>query len=268
MDSGWTWDDSIFAGTARYYEQGRLPYAPGLADAFTDSLGADGTGRLLDVGCGPGRIALLVAERYRDVVGLDADANMLAEARRLAAERALVNATFVCGRAEHLPLDLGAFDAITFGASFHWMERARVASIVREMLVAGGRIVHVDVDRTEADTSSDRYPAVPQAAIDRLVRGYLGEGRRAGRSVGFVSPGDEDDVWRAPDSSARWSSVYGTDGFSTARSTTSSPGRCRCPTPPRTCSTPDWTTSCAICARSWPPRRRTGCSTSTCRTRS
>lgn len=64
------------------------------------------------------------------------------------------------------------------------------------MLAAGGRVVHADVDRTEADTGSDRYPGPPQAAIDRLVRSYLGQGRRAGRSVGFVSPSDEDTVWR------------------------------------------------------------------------
>ncbi len=30
----WSWDESLFAGAAGYYEQGRLPYAPGLADAF------------------------------------------------------------------------------------------------------------------------------------------------------------------------------------------------------------------------------------------
>ncbi|HLH59561.1 MAG TPA: hypothetical protein VKV33_10470, partial [Streptosporangiaceae bacterium] len=50
----WSWDESLFAGTARYYEQGRLPYAPGLADVFARSLALDGRGRLLDVGCGPG----------------------------------------------------------------------------------------------------------------------------------------------------------------------------------------------------------------------
>ena len=44
----WSWDESLFAGTARYYEQGRTPYAPGLADAFARSLALDGQGRLLD----------------------------------------------------------------------------------------------------------------------------------------------------------------------------------------------------------------------------
>jgi hypothetical protein len=54
----WSWDGSLFAGAAEYYEQGRLPYAPGLADVLARSLTLDGQGRLLDVGCGPGTVAL------------------------------------------------------------------------------------------------------------------------------------------------------------------------------------------------------------------
>ncbi|HEV3382858.1 MAG TPA: hypothetical protein VG142_17985 [Trebonia sp.] len=34
----WNWDESLFAGAAGYYERGRVPYAPGLADAFASSL--------------------------------------------------------------------------------------------------------------------------------------------------------------------------------------------------------------------------------------
>ena len=73
----WRWDESLFAGAARYYEQGRLPYAPGLADAVARSLGLDGRGRLLDVGCGPGTVALRLASLFEAVVGLDPDADML-----------------------------------------------------------------------------------------------------------------------------------------------------------------------------------------------
>lgn len=196
MSTEWTWDDSLFAGAARYYEQGRLPYAPGLADTFARVLGADGSGRLLDVGCGPGSIALRLAPWYRDVVGLDSDAGMVAEAQRLAAQRGVANASFVVGPAEELPLGFSSFDAITFAASFHWMRRERVAAIVRSMLRPGGAAVHVDTDRTEPDTTSDAYPAPPHAAIGRLVRDYLGDARPAGQFVGFASPGDEDDVWR------------------------------------------------------------------------
>ncbi|HVX44532.1 MAG TPA: methyltransferase domain-containing protein, partial [Mycobacteriales bacterium] len=81
--TGWEWDVSLFAGAARYYEEGRLPYAPGLG-AGLRSVASD-PGRLLDVGCGPGSVALRAAGDVGDVVGVDADPDMILEARRLAA---------------------------------------------------------------------------------------------------------------------------------------------------------------------------------------
>lgn len=52
MPEGWAWDKSLYAGSASYYARGRAPYAPGLADAPAEALALDGTGQLLDVGCG------------------------------------------------------------------------------------------------------------------------------------------------------------------------------------------------------------------------
>jgi SAM-dependent methyltransferase len=126
-----SWDESLFAGTARYYEQGRLPYAPGLADAFARILALDGRGRLLDVGCGPGKVTLLLAPLFEAVVGLDPDPEMLARASRAAAERDIGNATWVRHRAEALPAGLGSFRVVTFAASFHWMDRRLPDNILR-----------------------------------------------------------------------------------------------------------------------------------------
>src|SRR5262245_12689215 len=130
----WEWDETLFEGCAPYYDRGRPPYAPGLADALRDALGLDGRGRLLDVGCGPGKVALLVAHLFEEVVGLDPDRGMLAEAARLAAARGVTNARWVLERAESLPAGLGAFRVATFAASFHWMDRPKVALAVRSML--------------------------------------------------------------------------------------------------------------------------------------
>ena len=104
----WSWDESLFAGTAGYYEQGRLPYAPGLADAFARRLGLDGRGRLLDVGCGPGTVTLRLASLFEAVVGLDPDAEMLSQASLAAVRRGVGNATWVRSRAEDLPAGLAA----------------------------------------------------------------------------------------------------------------------------------------------------------------
>ena len=59
--SGWTWDETLFAGAARYYAVGRAAYPPELAEKLVAALHLDGTGLLVDVGCGPGSIALQLA---------------------------------------------------------------------------------------------------------------------------------------------------------------------------------------------------------------
>jgi 2-polyprenyl-3-methyl-5-hydroxy-6-metoxy-1,4-benzoquinol methylase len=199
VSGDWVWDETVFAGAACHYEQGRLPYPPGLAEAMRTALDLDGTGRLLDVGCGPGTVALRVAHLFAEVVGLDPDAGMIAEAKRLATERGAANASFVQRRAEELPAGLGTFTVATFAQSFHWMDRPQVARTLRSMLVPRGAFVHVDsLQRLTPDHDpSMPHPAPPKDAIDSLVRRYLGPERRAGQSVRTSSPGDEDDVLRA-----------------------------------------------------------------------
>jgi hypothetical protein len=64
---GWSWDETVFEGTASYYRQGRNPYAPGIAEALACALGLDGQGRLLDIGCGPGTLTLLFAHLFEEV---------------------------------------------------------------------------------------------------------------------------------------------------------------------------------------------------------
>jgi 2-polyprenyl-3-methyl-5-hydroxy-6-metoxy-1,4-benzoquinol methylase len=80
MSVGWEWDDTLFAGAAPYYQRGRLPYAPGLVETLAEALRLDGRGRLLDVGCGPGTLALSLAHLFSEIVGVGPDSGMLAEA--------------------------------------------------------------------------------------------------------------------------------------------------------------------------------------------
>ncbi|MHB1537174.1 MAG: class I SAM-dependent methyltransferase [Solirubrobacteraceae bacterium] len=186
----WEWDETLFAGAAAYYDRGRLPNAPGLADAFKKALGLDGKGRLLDVGCGPGTVTLPLAGLFREVVGLDADGGMIHEARRLASERGVLNARWVQRRAEDLPADLGAFGVVTFAASFHWMDRPRVAGIIRRMLEPDGAVVHVDNRHQDGIASDENLPAPPVERIAALRRAYLGQDRRAGQGIRNSTPGD------------------------------------------------------------------------------
>jgi SAM-dependent methyltransferase len=182
---GWEWDDTLFLGSAPYYERGRLPYAPGLADTLAEALSLHGQGRLIDVGCGPGTLALTLAHLFGEVVGVDPDSGMIAEAGRRAAEAGVTGKTrWVQIRAEELPADLGTFTVATFGQSFHWMDQDLVAATVRDMLEPGGVLVHVSDLKTEQRAVDDLpHPGVPYAAVEDLIKKYLGPVRRAGRGV-------------------------------------------------------------------------------------
>jgi SAM-dependent methyltransferase len=191
---GWEWDETLFSGTAAYYRRGRLPYAPALPEVLAGVLDLDGQGRLLDVGCGPGILALSLAHLFAEVVGVDPDGGMIAEAGRQAAEAGVAGkAEWVQARAEELPAGLGTFTVAAFGQSFHWMDRDLVAATMRDVLRPGGALVHISDLKTETRGAAGLpYPAVPHAAMDELVKRYLGPVRRAGRGVlPHGTPGNE-----------------------------------------------------------------------------
>lgn len=74
--------------------------------------------RALDLCCGTGDLALALAERGADVVGLDFSGAMLAIAekrRRNNPESPAPNPKFIQGDAEHIPFPDGLFDIVTVG---------------------------------------------------------------------------------------------------------------------------------------------------------
>ena len=184
MPEGWQWDETLFEGSAAYYLKGRLPYPSSLHDAFAGALELSGWPRLLDVGCGPGVVALTLADLFDEVVGVDPDGAMLAEAERQARGRSLNNLRWVRRRAEELPAGLGSFRCAVFAQSFHWMDRERVASTVFDMLEPGGAFVHLNtVVATPPAPPALPFPEPPLDDVDALSRSYIGEARRAGQGI-------------------------------------------------------------------------------------
>ncbi|MET0788461.1 MAG: class I SAM-dependent methyltransferase [Cellulomonas sp.] len=193
----WRWDPTLFAGTAAHYVVGRMPYPPALADALRDALGLDGTGRLLDVGCGPGSLTLLLAPLFASAVGVDPDADMLAEARRAAGDAPVDWRQL---RGEELPAGLGTFRTVVFAQSFHWMDQPLVAERVRGMLDEDGAWVHVSAMTHRGVDGEDPLPRPrpPWDRIDQLVAEYLGPVRRAGAgTLPSGTRGGEEDVMLA-----------------------------------------------------------------------
>ena len=190
------YDPTIYAGAAAHYRRGRPAYSPQLEAVLVEQLALDGSGRLLDVGCGPGIVTIRLAHLFEEAVGLDPDPAMLAEGRRVAGERGITNVRWVQAVAEDLPAAApGPFRVVTFGQSFHWTDEARVAEAVYDMLEPGGGlalIVHTVEGRSLPPSPGP--PPIPHAEIRALVEKYLGSTRRAGQGVSQVRTHRFEDV--------------------------------------------------------------------------
>jgi SAM-dependent methyltransferase len=191
-----SYDPTLFEGAAAHYRYGRPPYSPQLEAVLSEELGLDGSGRLLDGGCGPGILTVRLAHLFEQAVGLDPDAAMLAEGRRVAEERGIMNIRWVQALAEDLPEAApGPYRLITFGQSFHWTDEARVAEALHDMLEPGGAlalIVHTVEGRPAPPSPGP--PPIPHAEIKALVEKYLGTTRRAGQGVAPVRSHRFEDV--------------------------------------------------------------------------
>ena len=88
---------------------------------------------------------------FGQAVGLDPDADMLAEGCRAAREERIMNIRWVQGVAEDLPAAAPRpYRLVTFGQSFHWTDEQRVAETVYDLLEPGGAlalIVHTVTGR-------------------------------------------------------------------------------------------------------------------------
>jgi trans-aconitate methyltransferase len=89
------YDPSFYDGAAVHYRHGRPAYSPRLEALLAEELGLDGSGRLLDVGCGPGILTVRLAQLFAGAVGLDPDPAMIAEGRRAAQQRDIANITWI-----------------------------------------------------------------------------------------------------------------------------------------------------------------------------
>jgi ubiquinone/menaquinone biosynthesis C-methylase UbiE len=118
--------DEKFKGTAWYYAHYRSPYPTELLDKVVEEFDLDGTGRLLDLGCGTGHLTIPLSRHFEAVVGLDPEPEMLSEGARQAHDADIQNIRWMKGGSFDLPClkhELGKFRLVTMGTSFHWMDR-------------------------------------------------------------------------------------------------------------------------------------------------
>jgi demethylmenaquinone methyltransferase/2-methoxy-6-polyprenyl-1,4-benzoquinol methylase len=101
--------------------------------------------RLLDVGCGTGAVALEAARilgTAENITCLDPSAGMLSVAKRK------LNARFLQGRAEEIPLPDGSFDFLTMGYALrHVTSLEQAFHEYRRVLARGGKVLLLEITK-------------------------------------------------------------------------------------------------------------------------
>jgi SAM-dependent methyltransferase len=126
-----------FAGTAGYYVRYRVPYPKRLLRDLVDRSGVTGGGRLLDLACGPGRLAFDLASSFREVWAIDLEPEMIETARKEDVRRGAGNIRWMVGRAESLEAPAASFELITAGEAFHRLDQRIVAEQALKWLRPG-----------------------------------------------------------------------------------------------------------------------------------
>ncbi|MGI8668068.1 MAG: class I SAM-dependent methyltransferase [Jatrophihabitans sp.] len=179
------YDRTQYLGAAPYYLRGRPGYSADLASVLADELGLDGTGRLVDVGCGPGTVGVQLARLFGQVTLVEPDPGMLAEARPQVAAAGLHSVDLVQATAEDLPeLGLSPVRVVTFGQSFHRTNRLVVAEAVYRLLQPGGSLVLIshDPSRSAPPAPVGTVP-IPHDQIRELITTFLNSELRSGNRL-------------------------------------------------------------------------------------
>jgi ubiquinone/menaquinone biosynthesis C-methylase UbiE len=116
--------------------------------------------RVLDLGTGPGLVALELAARGANVVGIDIASDQIRAAEDTALDRGLSGSCrFLVRPAEETCLAGASFDLITAGQCWGWFDEARTLREMQRVLAPGGLLAvahycylsrHSDVARTTA----------------------------------------------------------------------------------------------------------------------
>jgi SAM-dependent methyltransferase len=168
-------DPRRFQTAARHYAA-RPQYSPRLITRVAQTAGLTPDSRVMDLGCGPGNLALAFAPFVGSVVAVDPEPEMLALAESAMGDlRSRI--VLIQGSSNDLGLHFGTFRLVTIGRAFHWMDREQTLQRLDEIVEPEGAVALFAV----------RHVATPQTA-------WLGEYRDI---IERYADGKAD--WRGPD---------------------------------------------------------------------
>lgn len=136
-----------FSTRSADYAAYRPTYPAALVDYLAGLCGATGTA--LDVGCGTGQLAVLLAERFDRVIATDASAQQVETAQ------AHPRVAYRVAPAEASGLEPASVDLITAAQAAHWFDLPAFYADVRRIARPGGILALVTYGVVQADPEVD-----------------------------------------------------------------------------------------------------------------
>ena len=128
-----------FRSTAALYARFRLGYPASLIDRVIAATGLKAGDPVLDLGAGPGPLALGFAAAGMTVTAVDPEPEML-EALENIAKSAQLTVRALAGSSGQMPPGIGPFRLVTIGRAFHWMDRTETAKDLDRLVLPGGAL--------------------------------------------------------------------------------------------------------------------------------
>ncbi len=168
-------NDSLFDGTAYYYSKYRPEFPKELIDFIVKTYQLDGTGTLLDMGCGTGLSTFPFSKYFEKIIAFDRDKEMLDVA--LSKNQVNSNITFLLQSDEDIKDTSGPCKLIIASRSFHWMRQEELLQKLHKILAKNGSFVII------SDGSFWGGNETWEKTIKKVIQSFLGEQRRAGNST-------------------------------------------------------------------------------------
>ena len=151
-----------FGSVAEQYDR----FRPACPEDLIDDLAALRPARAIDVGCGTGKVAVPLARRGIPVLGIEVDERMAAVARTHGLE---VRVTAF----ESFAADGPAFDLLTCGDAWHWIDPERGTAKAAEVLRPGGTIARFWTASTLDEATAAAFAPIYQSLAPEITQVWL-----------------------------------------------------------------------------------------------
>jgi SAM-dependent methyltransferase len=129
---------TTFGKKSRLYESTRIGYPEELIDDVIKLSEMPKDGKILDIGCGPGKATVPFAKRGYNILGVDISSELIEIAKENS--KTFPNASYKVASFEQANLPLNSFNLITAAQSWHWIDPDIRYKRTHDLLVDSGSI--------------------------------------------------------------------------------------------------------------------------------